>query len=375
MYYNFPETIEGRVAKWLRWTRSLTWLYRRDGLRELIEVSDEVPDAFVEEIILRLLQMSKVNYDDSATPLWVTKALGVYGPRAGALAERVYEQLLQQAKSRPEDRRKGYDWAVVGKSLAQMQAILPHQRQMENAHWIVQQFLFESIPGDEEVADLLWGSSSADVRQEMLDFISASVHSDSFDNIHTGIKYTVALKRQLPVEFRRQILFDLVERRLRRPRARQSILWLIQNTDDLGAADQGAVIRYVLKELGSGYPEVQKSAIDVISYQARIYGGSDTRTRNMITRRLIALAASDSDRVVTATVAAVARFAPFVPPRYHSEIASILMSQLPPRRRTGYDQDLGLLCQWGLEKLLKNVTDVRLRQEIIETLRQQEEPY
>jgi len=375
MYYDFPATIEGQVAKYLRWTHSLTWQYRRDGLKGLVEIANDVSDALVEEIVLRLLQMSEVEYDDIATPLWVTEALGVYGPRAKAsLAKRVYEQLSELAESRSVDERKGYDWAAIGKALAQMQTVLPHQSQLENAHRIVQQFLYESIPGDEEVADLLWASSSADVRQEMLDFISTSVSSDSFDDIRTGVKYTIALKRQLSAKFQRQILFGLIEKRLRRPQVRRDVLWLAQNLDDLEAPDQEAVIRHVLKESRSAYPEVQETAVNVLFYQAMIYGKSSTRIRSMITRRLIALADSGIDQVAAASVAALARFASFVPPRYRSKAASILMSQMPPRREI-VDRLLQFRCQRGLEALSESVTDDPLRYEIVETLNQQEPPY
>jgi hypothetical protein len=329
MYYNFPETVEGRAAKCLRWTRSLTWQYRRKGLEELVEMVDEVPNALIAEIVLHLSQMSELPYDDTATPLWVTEALGVYGPRAEApLAKRVYEELSRQEESRPEDKKQSYDWAVIGKSLARMQTVLPHQSQLENAHRIVQQFLYESIPGDDEVADLLWASSSANVRQEMLDFISTSVDSGSFDDIHIGVKYAIALKRQLSVDFRKRILFDLIGRRFRNPSVRRDILWLTQNLDDLEAADQEVAIRYVLKESESAYLEVQEAAVGVLCNQARIYGRSGARTRSMITRHLIALADSDSDKVASASIAAIARFAPFVPPRYHTEIGSILTSQI-----------------------------------------------
>ena len=57
-------------------------------------MADEVPDALVEGIILRLLQMSKVQYDDSVTPWKTIEALGVYGPRVQSpLTHRVYERL------------------------------------------------------------------------------------------------------------------------------------------------------------------------------------------------------------------------------------------------------------------------------------------
>jgi hypothetical protein len=212
-------------------------------------------------------------------------------------------------------------------------------------HRIVQHFLRDSILSDEEIAALLWDGSSRDVQQEIQDFIAVKVRSQFPEDIHSGIESAVALRQQLPLGFRTQILFGLLERRFRRLEVRLDIFWLVRTfNDELEPEEKEAVIRYMLKESRSARPELQEAAAGVLSYQARIYGRSGTRTRNMITRRLIALADNEVDAVSDASVAAIARFAPFVPPRYHTEAASILMSQIPPRRQAGGDQVSQALC-------------------------------
>jgi hypothetical protein len=366
MLHNFPETAQGRAAKYLRWTRSFVWEHRRDGLKGLIDMADEMPNALVEEIILRLLQMSKMQYDDSVTPWRTVEALGVYGQRVRPpLAHRVYERLCEKAQEHLQDRREGIDRPTIGKSLAQMQSVLSNEDQLQNAHQLVQQFLRNPIPFGEEIGNLLWNDSSPNVQQEMLDFIGGRIHAQSAEEKHSGIEYLIALRRQLPLEFRKRILTELVAERSRKLDLRLDTLWVIRSFEEvLEGEEQKDIIRYVLKESRSAHREIREAATAALFFRSEAYSKSDTRTRNAIIRRLITLANEDSDEVANSAVRTLSRYAPYVPRHYQAEVASIFLSRVPPREKIKSDDWLSLDCETGLRALMGNIPDGELKQEI-----------
>lgn len=366
MLRNFPETVEGRVAKHLRWTRSFVWKHRRGGLKGLIDMADKVPDALVEEVILRLLQMSKMQYDDSVTPWKTVEALGVYGPRVRPpLVHRVYERLWEKAQEHPQDKRQGMDWSALGKSLAQMQSVLSNENQLQNAHRLVQQFLRDPIPFDEEIGNLLWNGSSPEVQQEMLNFISGRIHAQSGEEKHGGIEYLIALRRQLPLELRKRILTDLIAGRSRNLDLRRDTLWVIRSFEEaLEGEEQQAIIRYVLKESRSAHREIREAATATLFFKSEAYSKSDTRTRNAIIRRLIAMASDDSNEVANSATSALSRYAPYVPRHYQAEVASTFLSRVPPREKIKSGDLLPYDCQRGLRALMQSMPDGQLKKEI-----------
>jgi hypothetical protein len=366
MLDNFPETIEGSVAKHIRWTRSFVWQHRGNGLEGLIRLASEVPEGLVEEIVLRLLRMSTIQYEDTVTPWKTVEALGVYGVRAQpSLAHRVYERLWETVQECPQETKQGVYWSALGKSLAQMQSMLPDEDQIRNVHRVVDQFLPDPIRFDEETCEQLWNGSSPEVHQKVQSFIEAMIRAQSIKEKRDGIEYIIALKKHLPPEFGSRAATELIAGKPRNVNLRIDIQRLIRiPSDELETEKQESIIKHVLRESKSAHHKIRAAATDTLRFQSQFYCKSNARIRSTIIRRLITLSSDDSDEVADRAVHALVSYVSCVPRRYEADVASIFLARVPPRQQVNAPNLLEIECSRGLTALVEKVPDDELKQEI-----------
>jgi hypothetical protein len=371
MLRNFPDTIEGDVAKCIRWTRSFLWRHRRDGLEGLIELANQVPEEQVEGIILRLLRMSEIDYEEDIVTPWKTiEALGVYGPRSTpSLAHRVNERLWQIAREHPKDKRQGVFWADLGKALLQLLGTLSPKKQAESFCRIVDVFQLDSISFEARICEGLWISSDPETRVMIESFIKRLIQAEHIEERRKGVACSYSLRKELPPEVLKEVIADLLSSNPRDAELRVGIQRLICALNSgLSSEELECIIRYVLKETRSTHSEVCAAAIDTLRFQSTLYCKSSRRTINTIIRRLITLANGDLDEISARAAQALEGYASQIPSKYQPDVVSIFLEKLSACHQ---DRDANWLVvhySMGLEALMEITLDEDLKSKIRETL-------
>jgi hypothetical protein len=327
---------EARLARHLRSTRADSWERRREGVAGLLAMVHEVPEERVDEVVRRLLEMSRRSQEGTPSPWGVVRALGAYGVRAEApLARQVAERLTEHALEHPPERRTGRGWWALGRHLAEMQGRLPLDEQRENLDRIVVHFLSFENPDRATVAELCWRETQLTVRRGVLDSIRELVASEENEGRLEGLTYAARLGGALPLPFRRALLEELLDLRVLDVEVRLAIQrFICAFGEELGEEALREAVRYVLRGAKSAYDELREGTVETLEARAELFAQSDARTVNMVTRRLMSLTEDESAAVAGRALVALVEYVPWISDAYVDEVSSIFVGALrsaPPR--------------------------------------------
>ncbi len=366
MLYNFPDSIEGKVAKCLRWTRSWVWENRRDGLTRLTEMADEVPNELVDDVIQRLIVMSKEKYGDSVTPWKVTEALGVYSARAsGSLVPEIYSALVTKLDTYDQTQRRGVRWAALGKSLAQVQKRLDQDEQLQNLHRVVSGFLGKSILKDDEISSLLWDNSTPAVQKKLKSFILEHVHSPDEEKIYTGIQYCLALRRQLEPAFLIRQLSSLLNRKPQRQDVKERTMMLAWNiTGNIPESDRNLLLQFLLREIKDNESEIRGVAARTLKERYDLFSDCDEAATTQIIEALLSLSNAENTDFEFAAVSSLASYTVDTPPHFQEYVAEALLAKIQKNSTDPMSSDISIAAGVALQALIGSLPDNDLKQRI-----------
>lgn len=369
MLCNFPDSIEGKVAKYLRWTRSWVWENRREGLSKLIAMVGDVPAELAEDIVQRLLVMSRVEYDDTVTPWKVTEALGVYsGKVRRSLVLEIYSALVAKLDTYDQSQRKGLWWAALGKSLAQVQKRLEHDEQIHNLHRVITEFLEPpNTLHDDEISLLLWDNSTMAAQEEIKSFIEEHVHSSDEEDIYTGIQYCLALRRELEPTFLAKQLSLLLNRKLQQPKVRVGVMQLARSsTSDIAEPDRNLLLQFLLREINGNEPRTREVAALTLKEQYVLFEGCGEVTNDQIVDALLGLSDDENPDIEFMAVSALASYVTKTSPQMQVVVADTLLRKIEKHSSESANDMVSIAAREALQALVNTLPDGDLKQRIEE---------